>query len=298
MCFFGDLFPLNSPDRLGGEVIEDAIYTFYLVGDAVGDAVEDLVGNLLDGCGHGVNGIDGADDCGPALVAAFIFNAYALDIGNCDEVLPYLTCKAAFIEFLTEDSVCFAECFEAVTCDCAEATNAETGTREGLTVNELGGKSKCATNNTNLILIQELDGLNKCKSLLEISGKATYVMVGFNCLFALFLLYTFEDIRIDSSLCEEGNVLKLTCFISENVDKFLTDDLTLALGLGNTLEEIEEAISSINVDKVSVELILEELDNALGFIFTHKAVVNVNATELLPYSLDKESCNNGRVNTA
>ena len=57
-------FPLNRADGLGCKVVEDAVDAFYLVGDAVGDVVQERVGDLLDGGGHGVGGVDGADDGG------------------------------------------------------------------------------------------------------------------------------------------------------------------------------------------------------------------------------------------
>ena len=59
------LFPFDSSGRLGGQVEQDAVDAFHLGGDAGDDLVQDLVGDLLDGGGHCVLGVNGADDCRP-----------------------------------------------------------------------------------------------------------------------------------------------------------------------------------------------------------------------------------------
>ena len=72
--FFGyrGSFPLDRSDGLRGEIVEDAVDAFYLVGDAIGDLMQQGIGDLFDGSGHGVHGVDGTDDGGPAHVALFI----------------------------------------------------------------------------------------------------------------------------------------------------------------------------------------------------------------------------------
>ena len=86
-----EFFPFDGADGLGGEVQQDTVDAFYLMGDPVGDLMEDLIGDLLDGCSHCVLGVDSTDDSGPAFVAALVLNTNALDVGNSDEILPNLT---------------------------------------------------------------------------------------------------------------------------------------------------------------------------------------------------------------
>ena len=54
------------------EVHQDAADALYLIGDAVGDLVQDLAGNLFNGGGHGVLGVNRTDNGGPAFITAFI----------------------------------------------------------------------------------------------------------------------------------------------------------------------------------------------------------------------------------
>ena len=89
------------------------------MGDAVGDLVKDGVGDLFDGGGHGVLGVNGADDGGPALITAGVLNANALNIGNDYELLPNLLCKTAVVKLLTENCVGLAKSVETVSGDGA-----------------------------------------------------------------------------------------------------------------------------------------------------------------------------------
>ena len=125
------LFPLDSADRLGGEVEEDAVDSVHFVSDTVGNAMENFIGDLLDSSGHSVCGIDRADDCGPSLVTLAVLNTYTLEIGHGDKILPNLGCKTAVIELFAEDSVCFAEGVESVTGDCAQTAHTKTGAGKG-----------------------------------------------------------------------------------------------------------------------------------------------------------------------
>ena len=157
------LFPLNSSDRLRGEVEKDTVDTLYLVGDAVGNMMEEGIGNLLDSSRHSVGSVYGSDDCRPAFVTAFVFYTYALDIGNDNKILPNLAFKSVLCKFFAENSVCLSECVETVTGDCAETSYAKSGTREGLTVNHCVRKTECLSNNSYLVLEEKLDGLNELK---------------------------------------------------------------------------------------------------------------------------------------
>ncbi len=107
-----------------------------------------------------------------------------------------------------------------------------------------------------------------------------------------------ENVGINGALSEELNALELVCFLSENIYKYLADDLALCLGLRNSGESIEEAVGRINVNEVGIELLAEDLYDLLGLTLAEETVVNMNTGELLADSLDQQSCNNGRIHTA
>ena len=79
-------FPLDGAGGLGRKVEEHAVDALHLGGDTPGDVLEQLKGHVLHGGGHGVHGVDGADDDAPLVCAPVIPHAHALDIRYCGEV--------------------------------------------------------------------------------------------------------------------------------------------------------------------------------------------------------------------
>ena len=69
----------------------------------------------------------------------------------------------------------------------------------------------------------------------------------------------------------------------ENADEFLTDDLALLFGVGNTLELVEEAVFRVHCDEVHAELILEHLLHLLEFALAEQPVIDENAYEVVAY---------------
>ena len=101
--------------RLRREVHQDAVDALSFAGDPVGDLVEDLAGDLLDGCGHSVLGVNSADSGGPAFVTALVLHADTHDVRNCDEILPDFSCQTVLIAFLAQNRMGFPQGVQTVT---------------------------------------------------------------------------------------------------------------------------------------------------------------------------------------
>ena len=95
-------FPLNRPRRLRRQIKQHSVDALHLGGNSRGNLMQHRIGNLLDGRGHSVLGIHGADDGGPAFVALAVTDANALEIGHCHEVLPDVV-QAVLVKLLAED---------------------------------------------------------------------------------------------------------------------------------------------------------------------------------------------------
>ena len=61
--------------------------------------MKNAIRDFFDCCCHSISCVDSADDCRPAFVALGVLNAYALNVGHSDKVLPYLACKAVLVKF-------------------------------------------------------------------------------------------------------------------------------------------------------------------------------------------------------
>ena len=100
--------------------------------DALYQVVDQLCGKVLYGYFHNVGRVDGADDAGPLEGTFPVGDAGRLEIRDDGEILPYLAFQAVLRKFFAKDGIGFADGFEAVTGNGADAANAETRAGEGL----------------------------------------------------------------------------------------------------------------------------------------------------------------------
>ena len=266
------------------------------MGDPVGDLVQDLVGDLLDGGGHGIGGVDGADDGRPALVAALVLDTDGLDVGNGDEVLPDLLGQAALVELLAQDGVGLAQGLQTVTGDGTQAADAQTGAGEGLTVDHCMGQAQSLADHADLVLEQQLDGFDQLE--VQVLGQTAHVVVGLDGLLALGGLLGLQNVGVDGTLGQEGNALELAGLLGEDGDELLADDLALALGIGNAGQQAQEVVGGVHIDQVGIQAVLEHGDDALGLVLAHETVVDVDTDELLADGLDQQCSNDGRIDAA
>ena len=90
--------PLDRGDGLRREIVEHAVDAGDLVRDALGDMLQQRKGHILDRGGHGVTGVDGADDDRPLVAALAILDAHGLEVRHDGEVLPHLAGQAVLVE--------------------------------------------------------------------------------------------------------------------------------------------------------------------------------------------------------
>ena len=290
------LFPFDRSDGLRREIHQNAVDALNLMGDAVGDVVQQRVGDLLDGGGHGVLGVDGADDGRPALVAALVLHADALDVGHGDEVLPDLLVQAVLLELFAQDGVSLAQRLQTVAGDGAEAADAEARARERLTIDHAVRQAEGLADHADLVLEEELEGLDQLE--LQILRQTADVVMGLDSLLSLGSLDGLEDVGVDRALREEGNAFQLAGFVRKDGDEFLADDLALALRLRDAGQQTQEMIGGVHIDQVGVKTFLEHLDDALGLVLAHEAVVDMHADQLLADGLDQQRRDDGAVHAA
>ena len=284
-------FPLDGAGGLRGQVESDAVYALDLVRDTIRDMGEEREGQLGHRGGHRVTGIDSAEHDQVSFRAlAFLIDTDALEVGHDGEVLPHFACETVRGEFFTENSVRFADDFQSLTGDGTDATNAETGAREGLTIYHIVGKTERFAYDADFVLEEELHRLDELE--FQILGQSADVVVRLDAVFAL------QDVGINGTLCEEGDVLLLARFFLKYADELRADDLALGLGLFDACELIEETIHRIYVDEIRIHFIAEDLDDLLGFSFTEKTVIDVYTDEILADRFDEERGNDGAVHAA
>ena len=280
--------PLDGSGGLGCEVVEASVDSIYLVGDALGDSSEYIVGDLLDRGGHGIDGVDCTDDHGPLEAPLVVLDTDGLEIGDDGEVLPYLSCESCLIELFSEDCIGFPDGLESVTGYGSGTTDTESGSGEGLSEDHVVGKSQFLTDDTYLVLEQELDRFHELE--LHVIRESTDIVV---CLDGAAL----EDVWIDGTLCKEIDSFEFACLLLEDTDELCTDDLPLGLRFRYACKLVQESVRRVDVDEVGIEFLSEDLYDLLGLTLTKKSVVDVNACKLLSYCLDEKCCDDGRVHS-
>ena len=107
-------------------------------------------------------------------------------------------------------------------------------------------------------------------------------------------LYTvaLKNVRIDCALSKEIYSVELSCFFNEYINKFVADNFSLCFRVFNILKFVEETVDSVNINKVSVHLVLEYSDNFFRFTLAEKSVIYMHANKLLADCLYKKCCYN------
>jgi len=173
---------------------------------------------------------------------------------------------------------------QAVAGNGTQAADAQTGAGERLTINHAAGQAQSLTHNADLILEQKLHRLYQLHG--HVVGQTAHVVVGLDRLAGLLCLDGFQYVRVDCTLCQERNTVQLGGLLVEDLDELGTDDLALALGIGNTCQQIQEPVSSIYIDQVRIQTFPENLNHVFTFTLTHQAVVDMNAHKLFADGLD------------
>src|SRR5699024_9890682 len=102
-CF--NLFPLDGRGRLGGDVVDDPVYTRNLIDNPAADLLQHLIRDAGPVAGHTVDAGNRADRDSVVIGTPVAHNADAADVGQDGEILPDLTVEAGAGDLLAQDRV-------------------------------------------------------------------------------------------------------------------------------------------------------------------------------------------------
>ena len=208
------------------------------MGNAIGNFVEQSIRNFFNGGGHSIGGIHGTNDSRPAFISLIITHAYALEIRNGNEILPYFAGKIVLVKFFAKDGIGFTQRFQTIAGNGTQAAYAQTGTGERLTINHFMRQTKRFANNTDFVFVKQLHRFDQFK--LHAFGQTAHVMMRLNA-------FGFQNIGVNRTLSKEINAFKLARFFVENFNKLGTDDLALLFGFGNIFQLAQETVGSVYI---------------------------------------------------
>ena len=83
----------------------------------------------------------------------------------------------------------------------------------------------------------------------------------------------FNNVRIDSPLCQEVNSADFTAFVFKYANEFFPDNFTFLFRLFNAGQTTQETVRCIDTNEVHAG-IFECRFNFVTFVFTHQTMVN------------------------
>ncbi len=151
------LFPLDCGWRFGGDVVAYAVYAAHFVDDFVADLGEELVGKVCPvGC-HGIGRSDGTERYGTFVGAFVAHHAYALHRQQDYAGLPYFVVESGVAQTLDEDMIGILEHGHFFAGNLAENAHCQTGTGEGVALDEVFGHAELAAHCADFVLEQQAE---------------------------------------------------------------------------------------------------------------------------------------------
>ena len=98
---------------------------------------------------------------------------------------------------------------------------------------------------------------------------------------ALYSTFTFDAVRVDSSLQKASGTL-LSCLAFEDPDEPFADRLAFGFWIRNTFEGIKKFFPGVNNLEVDVT---KDRPDPFRLSLTHEAGVNIDGNEIIPYRL-------------
>ena len=130
----------------------------------------------------------------------------------------------------------------------------------------------------------------------QILRKPSHIVVGFYYLGCLGS--ALHDVRVNGSLGQELDSLQLSGLLLKHADEFSADNLTLLFRISHSGQLSEETIYSIHIYQVCIHLVFEYINNTLGFPFSHKTMVYMDAGQLFSNGFDEQGRYHGAVHAA
>lgn len=271
------LLPLDRRRRLPRQLIHNPTHVGDFRGDALRDVLQERPGEFNGAGDHEVVRLHGAKGDGVVVGANSVHDTDRLKSRHDGEVLRYEIGEAVLDDRIAEDGVGFAEDFELLARDAAEAADCKPRTGERLTVDESCGEPQGASDGADFFFEEYVERLDDADEV-DVFRKSADVVVAFHDFAAASAL---NDVGVDRALCEIGRAAEFRCFLLKDADELFADDLAFALGIEDTFHALDEAVGRIDRDEANLERAGKHLANHLGFVFSHKPVIDENARQLV-----------------
>ena len=188
--------------------------------------------------------------------------------------------EAGLADLVDEDRVGLAQDVELVAVDGAGHADREARAGERMAADEGLRQAKLAAERAHLVLEQLAQRLDQLQ--VHALGQAADVVVRLDRhRRAAGERHALDHVGIERALREELRAADLLRLRLERLDEQAADDLALLLGVVDAVQLAEEQLGGIDVHERDVERAAEQLDDLVGLVQAHQAVVDEDAGELV-----------------
>ena len=206
------------------------------------------------------------------------------------------------IELLAHDGVGILEDLELLLVDRADDADGQTRAWERLTEHDVTRQAQCQTKRADLVLKEMVERLNEVE--VHALGERDQVVMALDGgrLAARLASTGLDDVGVDGALSQVLDRLAIGLELLRHGEELFpelrTDDAALLLGFGHAGQKLGIAVLGVNMDKVDVELLGEDLLHLLGLALAQQTVVDEHAGHLLAHGAGAQRSHDGGVDAA
>ncbi len=108
----------------------------------------------------------------------------------------------------------------------------------------------------------------------------------------------FDNIRIQSSLCQKFRVFYFSGFIFKHIHKHFADDFPFLFRVSDSCQRGQKPVFGIHKADNNIKILFQRLFQLFSLVFTQKSVVHKDTGQIFPHSLVNKHCRDRRINAA
>ena len=165
-----------------------------------------------------------------------------------------------------------------------------------MAIDQRFGQSQLQAQFADLIFKEFPQGFDQLK--IHPVGQAAHVVVGFDGLAGTFDRDRFDDIGIEGALGQKLDPFVLFGLLLKHFDKGMTDDFSLALGVGDAGQLDQKVLGGIDGDERHFQMNFKDALHLLPLPFSKQSVVDEDGNELIADRFIKQRRDDGAVDSS
>src|SRR5208283_126131 len=269
--------PLNRPRRLRSNVIHHPIHAAHFIHNPIRNRLQHFIRQRNPVRRHPILRMHRADGASVSVSPLIAHHANRHHRQEHSKRLPDLLIQPSLLDLAHDDVITLAQQVGAFFSYFAQNANRQSRSRERLTLQNLLRHAKIAPNPPHLVLKQIFQWLNQLE--LHLLWQSTDVVMRLDHLRWPAHRARFDHVGIERPLHQPLNFivafgLNAMCFVIEDFDELVADDLPFSLRINHSRQFPQEAIGGIDRNQVQAEMVTQILLNFLELVLAQYSIVD------------------------